>query len=68
MPEARPPAPGTLYSGPLRTCPDCGGILEVSQPPWTAMVSMAAGTSERLAEPPRWQCLICGYRDYPSGR
>ena len=62
MPDARPPAPREPNAGPLRLCPDCGGILDPTRPPWTTIVDLASGTREPDPEPPRWRCLICGYR------
>ena len=67
MPEARLPGPGTITSGLLRICPDCGGILEPSKPRWATMVNIATGTREPQVELPRWQCLICGYQQSVSG-
>ena len=63
MPDAQPPPSGPAPSEPLRLCPDCGGILEPTQPSWTTVVDVAAGVRQRTSEPPRWRCLICGYRD-----
>ena len=63
MPEPAAPAPNP-GSPTLRTCPDCGGILEPTAPPWqTLMDSLpSGGTSRPERETGRWQCLICGYR------
>ena len=63
MPDAQPPRARGPVDNPLRLCPDCGGILEPTQPSWEAVVTLAAGTGPQAAEPQRWQCLICGYRD-----
>jgi hypothetical protein len=62
MPDARARAPRELNAAPLRLCPDCGGILDATRPSWTTTVDLASGIREPDAEPPRWQCLICGYR------
>ena len=34
-----------MNAGPLRVCPDCGGILEPTEPRWTTMIHMAAGSA-----------------------
>lgn len=62
------PDPATPAADPSRpalpTCPDCGGILEPTAPPWqTLMDSLPSGRTDRAErEAGRWQCLICGYR------
>ncbi len=62
------PDPATPTAGPgrptLPTCPDCGGILEPTAPPWQALMdSLPSGRADRpQGEAARWQCLICGYR------
>ena len=62
MPHPEPPAERSATT--LSTCPDCGGILEPSNPPWQTLVQSlhpdAAPMANELAD--RWQCLICGYR------
>ena len=62
MPEAQPPAIGKMRPNLLRTCPDCGGILEPTRPGWTTVID-AAAASLRETEPVHWQCLLCGYRE-----
>ncbi len=60
MPQ--PPAGHTTTT--LRTCPDCGGILEPASPPWHTLVQSLQPNVELPPrdQPTRWQCLICGYR------
>jgi rubredoxin len=51
----------------LRTCPDCGGLLDPTRPTWTATIDLV---SARLPEEPgtvEWQCLICGYEEKGPG-
>lgn len=62
MSDAQPPRAHSSIDQ-LRLCPDCGGILEPTQPSWEAVVNLTAGTGPQASEPQRWQCLICGYRD-----
>lgn len=45
----------------LRTCPDCGGILEPSRPEWIATIEMATSGTPEPSPRVDWQCLICGY-------
>ncbi|TDI27738.1 MAG: hypothetical protein E2P06_00160 [Acidobacteria bacterium] len=60
MPDTQPP-PTPAAAPILHTCPDCGGILEPTNPPWLAFMH-----PDVVRTPPRhtdgWQCLICGYR------
>jgi hypothetical protein len=59
------PQPPAVQTAPtLRTCPDCGGILEPSSPPWQTLVQSLQPHAAVPAgdQPTRWQCLICGYR------
>jgi hypothetical protein len=45
----------------VRTCPDCGGILQSLEPePLTSAEVAAVDTPGRTAVA---QCLICGYQD-----
>lgn len=51
----------------LRTCPDCGGILEPAQPGWIATIEVASsGVAPQDAAPDRWRCLLCGYQEDPA--
>ena len=63
MRERQPP-PRPTAAPTLQTCPDCGGILEQTNPPWQAFVHPVHADPPRT--PPtdtgRWLCLICGYR------
>ena len=63
MPDRRQPLKNERSAESLRLCPDCGGILETSQPAWTAVVDLTAGSAQREPEPAAWQCRICGYRN-----
>jgi hypothetical protein len=45
----------------LRRCPDCGGILDPTNPPWQSFVHPDAVRTPSAASD-GWQCLICGYR------
>ena len=58
------PAPQPTGGPTLLTCPDCGGILEPTVPPWQSLVqSLHAEPPRHGAEDPtQWQCLICGYQ------
>jgi len=62
MPDPQPPA-GPLTRPPLPTCPDCGGILEPTNPAWQSLVQSFQAHTPRgaPASGSRWQCLICGY-------
>ena len=62
MPDPRQPLTDDRPAESLRLCPDCGGILETSQPAWTAVVDLAAGSTQPKPEPAAWRCHICGYR------
>ncbi len=57
VPDTQPP-PGPVAAPVLQTCPDCGGILEPTNPPWQDPNALHIPTSF----PGGWQCLICGYR------
>ena len=57
VPDTQPP-PGRVAAPVLQTCPDCGGILEPTNPPWQDPNALHIPTSL----PGGWQCLICGYR------
>jgi rubredoxin len=63
MPDTRQPSTDDRRADSLRLCPDCGGILDTSQPTWTAAVDLVAGSVQPTAEPEAWQCRICGYRN-----
>jgi ribosomal protein S27AE len=47
----------------LRTCPDCGGILESTHPAWRDMIEIDATEEAGSSEPVRWHCLLCGYQE-----
>ncbi len=47
----------------MRTCPDCGGILEPTRPEWIAAIELASATDAPAPEPISWRCLICGYHE-----
>ena len=57
VPDTQPP-PGPVAAPVLHTCPDCGGILEPTNPPWQDPDALHIPTSFTGG----WQCLICGYR------
>lgn len=65
MPVPQPPV-GSASRATLQTCPDCGGILEPTTPPWQSLVqslhAVPAGTQPHGDHPGQWECLICGYR------
>ena len=62
VPDTQRP-PGPTATPTLHTCPECGGILEPTTPPWQAFVHLDAVLTPTPPEPTgRWQCLICGYR------
>jgi rubredoxin len=55
----------------LRTCPDCGGLLDAAEPRWTATIDLASARQPDEPVPAAWRCLICGYEDaleQPRGR
>jgi len=62
MPDTQPPPATEPKQNLLKTCPDCGGILQLAQPTWISVVDVAA-RRPNAAERPHWQCHICGYRD-----
>lgn len=45
----------------VRTCPDCGGILQALEPERLTSAEVAA--DDRSHRDPIAQCLICGYED-----
>lgn len=45
----------------LKTCPDCGGILEPTRLGWITNLEFAATAAPGEVDPIRWQCLLCGY-------
>ena len=47
----------------LRTCPDCGSILDATEPAWATALEPAATAPSSQPESTRWQCLICGYHE-----
>jgi hypothetical protein len=47
----------------LRTCPDCGGILDATLPEWQVAIDIYASSEPGERQSPAWQCLICGYRE-----
>lgn len=54
-------------SAALRTCPDCGGILESTRPGWLPAIELVPFTSaEPIDDAEEWRCLICGYQDAPA--
>ena len=57
VPDTQPP-PGPVAAPVLQTCPDCGGILEPTDPPWQDPDALHIPTSITGG----WQCLLCGYR------
>ncbi len=60
MPDTQPPR--ALTTTPiLHRCPDCGGILDQTVPPWQALAHPDA-VRIRPTDTGGWQCLICGYR------
>ncbi len=60
VPDTQRP-PGPVAAPILHTCPDCGGILEPTNPPWQAFVHPDAVRMPTTGTG-GWQCLICGYR------
>jgi hypothetical protein len=47
----------------LHTCPDCGGILEPSDPVWEVVIQpLGVAPTQTPSGTGQWQCLICGYR------
>jgi hypothetical protein len=45
-------------------CPDCGGILQSTEPEQLTTIEVAAG--ERSPDQPAiCQCLLCGYEERP---
>jgi ribosomal protein S27AE len=52
----------TRHAGMVRTCPDCGGILQATEPERLTSVEVAesAGASEPAFT---YQCLLCGYTE-----
>jgi hypothetical protein len=53
----------------VRTCPDCGGILQSIEPERLTSAEVAAidergGGGE--ADGPAGQCLLCGYEERPA--
>jgi hypothetical protein len=61
MPSSPPPRPAPR----VRTCPDCGGILQSIEPERLTSAEVAA-TDERTDPVPGGQCLLCGYEE-PAG-
>lgn len=47
----------------VRTCPDCGGILEPTRPDWMAAIALVDAATAAAQEPLPWRCLICGYHE-----
>ena len=45
----------------LKTCPDCGGILEPVRRGWIANLEFAATAEPAEVDPVQWRCLLCGY-------
>jgi hypothetical protein len=50
----------TRRSEPLPTCPDCGGLLQPTEPEPLTSAEVAGGDPDD-PKPQRGQCLICGY-------
>jgi hypothetical protein len=49
-------------NGTVRTCPDCGGILQLTEPERLTSAEVALAPSEE--DPHRsYQCLLCGYSE-----
>jgi hypothetical protein len=47
----------------LRTCPDCGGILEPIRPEYLSRLDADAALHGEHATPGGWRCFLCGYRE-----
>jgi hypothetical protein len=47
----------------VRTCPDCGGILQSIEPERLTSAEVAALDERASPGAPVGQCLICGYQD-----
>lgn len=47
----------------LRTCPDCGGILEPTRPEYLLRLDADTAVRGELGGPTAWQCFICGYHE-----
>jgi hypothetical protein len=46
----------------VRRCPDCGGILQATEPERLTSVEVSESTS--VPEPAvTYQCLLCGYQE-----
>jgi hypothetical protein len=50
----------------VRTCPDCGGILQSIEPERLTSAEVAAADERPDAAMPTGQCLLCGYEDRPA--
>lgn len=45
----------------LKTCPDCGGILEPTRPAWARTIDYVIDAEPLTAQNAQWKCLLCGY-------
>ncbi len=50
----------------LKTCPECGGILEPIRLGWITNLEFAATAEPAEVNPVRWRCLLCGYLEHDS--
>ena len=50
---------------PVHTCPDCGGILQVTVPEALTSAEVQSDGDRAADDSPR-QCLICGYQEAPE--
>ena len=54
----------TERSGAVRTCPDCGGILQPTEPERLTSAEVARADVRDPHE--ACQCLLCGYVEQPA--
>jgi hypothetical protein len=52
-------------NGTVRTCPDCGGILQLTEPERLTSAEVALAPAEDDPHGP-YQCLLCGYSEHPA--
>jgi len=50
----------------LRTCPDCGGILEPTRPEWARTIDYVIDAEPMTEDTALWKCLLCGYHTRDS--
>jgi hypothetical protein len=51
-------------NGTVRTCPDCGGILQLTEPERLTSAEVALAPEDDPHGP--YQCLLCGYSEHPA--